>query len=131
MSSLLSFALSGGAGPLHILNTTIVPWRDDATFTVEGQLLTLAEAEALRNAYAAESAVVSHVGHGRTADMLTTLLCGAGGEKITMNRAPWNGEGFALVFQLKGRGEEGRIYTSDELAAIGFGFRLIRISWAA
>ena len=130
MSKLLTAALAGGAGPLHILNTTIIPWRDGATFTVVGCELTSAEAESLRNAYAQEGAVVSHVGHQSTADALTTLLCGAGGEPIGFSRAPWDGEGYALVFQLKTRGEEGRIYMAEELAGMGAGFRLMRITWA-
>ena len=129
-SALLANAFAGGFGPLHILNTSIIPWRDGLEFSVEGCEISLDEATALRNAYASEGGIASHVGHQSTADALTTLLCGAGGEPIAFSRAPWNGEGFALVFQLKQRGEEGRIYTAAELATMGAGFRLMRITWA-
>jgi hypothetical protein len=126
----LAYEAKQGLQVLHILNTTIIPWRDGLDFTVEGCEIGGADAVAAFNAAFRGAGVVSHVGHQSTADMLTTLLCGAGGDRIAMSRAPWDGEGFALVFQLKQRGEEGRIYTADELAGMGAGFRLMRINWS-
>ena len=129
-SALLANAFAGGLGPLHILNTSIIPWRDGLEFSVEGCEISVGEAESLRNAYASEGGIASHVGHQSTADALTTLLCGAGGEPIAFSRAPWDGEGYALIFQLKQRGEEGKVYSAAELATMGAGFRLMRIVWS-
>jgi hypothetical protein len=62
----------------------------------------------------------SAVGHQSTCDVLTSLL----GVKIIMNRIQYIQEvgDVALVFKLKGRPEEGKILTADEIEAIGYEF---------
>ena len=114
-----------GLGTLHLLNTTIIPWRDGLDFTNEGTNIPVADAVAIHSKYAEKAAVVSHIGHESTASALTTLL----GAPVAYGRASWNGEGIALIFQLKQRGEEGKVYSAAELATMGAGFRLMRINW--
>ena len=66
----------------------------------------------------------SAVGHQATADILTTIL----GVEVKMNRIEYNQgiEDTALVFKLKGRPEEGRILTVEEIEEIGYDFGLIK-----
>lgn len=67
--------------------------------------------------------VQSAVGHKSTADILTTLL----GIDVPVNRVQYEqqvGE-VALVFKLRGRPEEGKILTAEEIEAIGYDFGLI------
>lgn len=62
----------------------------------------------------------SAVGHESTCEILSSLL----GEEIKMNRIQYSqqvGE-TALVFKLKGRPQEGRVLTVQEIEAIGYEF---------
>jgi hypothetical protein len=62
----------------------------------------------------------SAVGHESTCEILSSLL----GEEIKMNRIQYSqqvGE-TALVFKLKGRPQEGKILTVQEIEAIGYEF---------
>jgi len=112
-------------GTLHLLNTSIIPWRDGLEFEVTGCEISAEEAVAVHRAFAQKGKVESHVGHQSTADAFGTLP----GHPVAFSRAPWNGEGYALIFQLKQRGEEGKVYTAAELATMSAGFRLMRIQW--
>lgn len=69
----------------------------------------------------------SAVGHQSTCDVLNSLL----DVEIPMNRIQYsqNINDVALVFKLKGRPEEGKILTVNEIEAIGYEFgKLIRLS---
>lgn len=67
----------------------------------------------------------SHVGHQATADSMATLL----GVPVQMNRSPYSqtqpGQK-AICLKVKGRIEEGRILTREELEAIGYEFFLLK-----
>ena len=62
----------------------------------------------------------SAVGHQSTCDVLTSLL----GVSVPMNRIQYsqNIGDVALVFKLKGRPEEGKILTAEEIEQIGYEF---------
>ena len=62
----------------------------------------------------------SAVGHQSTCDILTSLL----GVEIPLNRLQYKQETgeTALVFKLKGRPEEGKILSVEEIEAIGYEF---------
>jgi len=67
--------------------------------------------------------VISAIGHESTAKILTGLT----GENIPMNRIQYK-QGFndiCIVFKLKGRPEEGKILTQDEIEAIGYEFGVL------
>ena len=99
-----------GNHPVHLLNSVVIPV--DGDFTVYGGPLTAAQAAEILNTRAS-AGLVSHVGHQSTAEIMSAHL----GQAIPMSRTPWNGEGLALVCQLKMRPEEGRIYDKAEMAA--------------
>ena len=67
--------------------------------------------------------LVSAVGHQSTCDILTKLL----GVTIPMNRVEYKQEvgTAALIFKLKGRPEEGKILTVEEIEEIGYNFGLL------
>ena len=67
--------------------------------------------------------LVSAVGHQSTCDILTKLL----GVTIPMNRIEHKQEigTAALIFKLKGRPEEGKILTVEEIEEIGYNFGLL------
>ena len=69
------------------------------------------------------SQLVSAVGHQSTCDILTKLL----GVTIPMNRIEYKQEigTAALIFKLKGRPEEGKILTVEEIEEIGYNFGLL------
>lgn len=102
---------------MHLLNTCIVPWFDGGA-VVNIRSVSLAEARLL-----VADGAVSHIGHQATAEILTGLL----GQPVAMDRKPWDGCGKALIFQCHTRLEEGKIYTTAEMAALKFGFRLMDI----
>lgn len=69
----------------------------------------------------------SAVGHQSTCDILSNLL----GVTVPMNRIQYsqNVGDLALVFKLKGRPEEGKILSVEEIEAIGYEFgKLTRLS---
>lgn len=105
------------AGPVAVLNTSIE--------TVRGSPAVFASRAISREeAIAAVAAgFASHVGHEGTAQMLSTVL----GTTIPMDRKPLvqTVGSHAVVFQLLQRGAEGRIYTAEELAALGYEFRVM------
>ena len=67
--------------------------------------------------------LVSAVGHQSACDILTTLL----NTLIPMNRIEYKQEvgTAALIFKLKGRIEEGKILTVEEIEEIGYNFGLL------
>jgi len=67
-----------------------------------------------------ENGFESAVGHQSTCDVLTSLL----GVKVPMNRIQYsqNVGDIALVFKLKGRPEEGKVLTAEEIEQIGYEF---------
>lgn len=112
----------------HLLNTTIIPAFPGA-FTVYGGSLTAAEAANIirfgRNGPCMAGsedegydvpvlprAVVSHIGHQSTADLMGAAL----GQPVAMDRTPWDGSGIGIVCALAFRGEEGRVYSAAEMA---------------
>lgn len=108
---------------LHLLNTSIIP-SAPGRFIAHIETISVEEARALMKG----STIVSHIGHASTAQMMSAVL----GQEVTLDRTPltiwWNIEvTYCLCFQLRGRGEEGRIYTAEEVEAIGFDFRYMRI----
>lgn len=62
----------------------------------------------------------SAVGHQSTCDVLTEIL----DEKVALNRIQYSQKvgDIALVFKLKGRPEEGKILSKEEIEAIGYEF---------
>jgi len=105
-------------GPILVLNTSILTSVGDYT----SRVITKEEAQA-----ALSSGFVSHVGHQGTSQILTSIF----GQEIPMNRAPATQQvgQHAIIFQLKARGEEGRIYTAEEVEKIGYELRVLtRIS---
>ena len=103
---------------LHILNTAIVPWFSGSANTRLHEI-NLETARQL----VADYEIVSHVGHAATASVLTGLL----GQEVKMDRTPWDGSGFALIFQSHSRLEEGKVYTVEEMGTLKFGFRVMEI----
>ena len=103
---------------IHLLNTCIIPVQA-GNCNVQIFQLTLEEAARM----AADGAVVSHIGHQGTADLLEQLL----GIPVPMSREPWDGTGIGLVFQLQQRLPEGAILTREEVEALPFIFREVFI----
>jgi hypothetical protein len=102
---------------LALLNTTIAT--TDGTYEVK--TITLKEAKAI--VADNKNNLDSAVGHQSTADIMTTLL----GAEIQMHRQMFVQEAgqTALVFKLKGRPEEGKILTAEEIESIGYEFKLM------
>lgn len=92
---------------IHLLNTAIIPAGCEGRWEVAP--LTL---EAARNLIS-ERRWNSHIGHESTAALASALLS----VEVPMSREPWDGTGRALVVQLAFRGEEGRVYTAEEMAS--------------
>ena len=65
----------------------------------------------------------SAVGHESTAQIISELL----GVPVEVNRVMYVQEPYeyALVFKLKGRPEEGKILTKEEIEAIGYEFGVL------
>lgn len=66
----------------------------------------------------------SAIGHQSTAEIMTTLL----GVEIPVNRQMFAQEvgQQALVFKLNGRPQEGKILSTEEIAAIGYKFQILK-----
>jgi hypothetical protein len=75
---------------------------------------------ALDLAQGPDDGILSAIGHQSTAEILTELL----ETPIAMNRIQFAQElqQSALVFKLKGRPEEGKILSREEIEAIGYEF---------
>lgn len=102
---------------LAILNTSIVTADGDYTL----RTITLERAKTLLTQHGNQ--VNSAVGHQSTADILSTLL----GVEVPVNRQLYSQgvDEVALVFKLDGRPPEGQILTEEEVAAIGYSFKVI------
>ena len=98
-----------------ILNTSIL--------TAEGQFdfrkIDLSTAQYLIT----ENEFQSAIGHQSTADILTSLL----NIEVKLNRINYKQEQgeIALVFKLRGRPEEGKILTKEEIELIGYEFYIL------
>lgn len=94
-----------------ILNSSILT--NFGSYTYEP--LTLSEAKEL-----IQEGFESAVGHQATCEILSSLLK----KDIPLNRIQYSQEigETALVFKLKGRPEEGKILSTQEIRAIGFEF---------
>ena len=98
-----------------LLNTTIIT--SDGDYSI--RTVSLEESkQLLKNAY-----VLSAIGHQSTADILSLLL----GIPVVMNRIEYKQEigDVALCFKLKGRPEEGKILTIEEIESIGYEFKVM------
>ena len=104
---------------IHLLNTCIIPV---AAGDCDVQVFSLTPDQAIQKAI--DGAVVSHIGHQGTADLLTTLL----GFPVEMSREPWDGTGIGLVFQLQQRLPEGAILSREEVEALPYIFREVWIT---
>ena len=106
--------------PLALLNTSIITTDGEYTLTT----VTLEEA---RMQVAAATSLDSAIGHQSTADIMTTLL----GVQVETNRQQFVQQvgQAALVFKLRGRPEEGVVLTAEQIAGIGYDFKiLVRVS---
>ncbi len=100
---------------LGLLNTTIATC--DGVFQVN--TISLEQAIEIVQEYGDD--IDSAIGHTSTAQIMSTLL----GIEIPVNRQQFvqkPGQ-IALVFKLKGRPEEGKILTVEEIEAIGYEFK--------
>ena len=96
-----------------LLNTTIVT--TDGDYSIKTISLEKAK-ELVKNAN-----LLSAIGHQSTADIVWELL----EIPIKMNRIMYTQEvgDIALCFKLKGRPEEGKILTAEEIETIGYEFK--------
>lgn len=96
-----------------LLNTTIVT--TDGDYSIKTISLEKAK-ELVKNAN-----LLSTIGHQSTADIVSELL----EIPIKMNRIMYTQEvgDIALCFKLKGRPEEGKILTAEEIETIGYEFK--------
>lgn len=122
------FEPQDGAGPLHLLNTTIIPSSAGDGYY---ELISVSPGQARQAVFSAlglsdigddGSGPFSHVGHESTAAIMTALL----GTEVKMDRSPWDGSGIALILQLNGRPPEGRILSVEEIEEIGYSWRMLR-----
>lgn len=99
-----------------LLNTTIVT--TDGDYSIKTISLEKAK-ELIKNAN-----VLSAIGHQSTADIVSELL----EIPVSMNRIMYTQEvgDIALCFKLKGRPEEGKILTAEEIEAIGYEFKTMK-----
>ena len=69
--------------------------------------------------------ILSAIGHESTAKILTDLT----GHEVPMNRIQYKQKfhDVALVFKLKGRPEEGKILTIEEIEKIGYEFGILAL----
>jgi len=102
---------------IALLNTTIAT--ADGTYTVE----TISLKQAKRHIDYAMGDIDSAIGHQSTADIMTTLL----DTKVEMKRQMFQQKPgqMALVFKLKGRPEEGKILTAEEIEDVGYEWKLM------
>ncbi len=101
---------------LGLLNTTIIT----GTGLFSCMPITTSDASKLAQSMETES----HVGHQGTADSMAVLL----GINVPMNRTPYAQTQIgqkALCLKVRGRIEEGKILTREELEEIGFDFFLL------
>lgn len=98
-----------------LLNTSIITAHGSYRY----EPLSLQDARQVALTNSAESAI----GHQVTADLLSQLF----GFNVPMNRVNFEqGVGdAAIVFKLRGRPEEGKILTREEVDAIGYDFGLL------
>ena len=96
-----------------LLNTTIVT--TDGDYSIKTISLEKAK-ELIKNAN-----VLSAIGHQSTADIVSELL----EIPVEMNRIMYTQEigDIALCFKLKGRPEEGKILTAEEIETISYEFK--------
>lgn len=101
---------------LALLNTSIIT--ADGTFT----LATITQDQALSLVHAADG-LDSAIGHESTAQIMSTLL----GVGVPVNRQMFVQQPgqMALVFKLNGRPAEGTVLTADEIAEIGYAWKLL------
>ena len=102
---------------LAILNTTIAT--TDGVYEVETISLKKAKEQIELN----KNNLLSAIGHESTAEIMSTLL----NTNVEMNRIIFLQEPKqqALVFKLKGRPEEGKILSVEEIEKIGYEFKLM------
>ena len=102
---------------LAILNTTIAT--TDEVYEVETTSLKKAKEQIELN----KNNLLSAIGHESTAEIMSTLL----NTNVEMNRIIFLQEPKqqALVFKLKGRPEEGKILSVEEIEKIGYEFKLM------
>lgn len=109
-------------GPIHLLNTTIVPPGADGTWIVEVVDASFVNHCISTLAHAGQmDFIVSHIGHEATAAVASELLR----QKIDMDRTPWDGAGLAFALQLHGRPPEGKILSREEMDAVGYSWRVL------
>jgi len=98
-----------------LLNTSIITAHGSYRY----EPLSLKDAREIALTTSAESAI----GHQVTADLLSQLF----GFNVPMNRVNYEQQAGdnAIVFKLRGRPEEGKILTREEVDAIGYDFGLI------
>lgn len=103
--------------PVYILNTSILT--NFGSFNYEPVQLDTAKEMIYQRGF------VSAIGHQSTADILTSLL----EQDIQMNRIEYKQErgDTALVFKLKGRPQEGKVLSIEEIQEIGYEFGLLRM----
>lgn len=101
---------------ITILNTTILT--NDGEFSLKTISLEVAR-ELVADGFQ------SAIGHQATADILSELLCA----DVKMNRCMYQqqkGE-IAICFKLKGRPEEGKILSREEIEKIGYEFKVLEM----
>ena len=105
---------------LVLLNTSIIT----AYGTYQYKPATLADAKALIVEFQQTNLPIeSAIGHQATADLLASLLS----FPVTVNRTEYKQtlEDITLVFKLRGRVNEGRVLTREELEAMGYNFGVL------
>lgn len=103
---------------LVFLNTTILT----STGVFEMYDVTLEEAKKIVNENFVDR--LSAIGHSATADVMTELL----GIEIQVNRIQYlqKESDIVLCFKLKGRIEEGKILSREDIEKIGYDFKVIK-----
>lgn len=107
---------------LHLLNTTIIPPGADGLWRVaECSVEYVVHILSWLGHSGAWGFMISHIGHESTATIATELL----GQKVDVDRTPWDGSGIGVAIQLKGRALEGQILNKEEVEKIGYTLRLV------
>lgn len=107
---------------VHLLNTTIVPPGADGLWrVVEVDISYIMHILSWLGHSGAWGFLHSHIGHESTAQIATELLR----QRVDVDRRPWDGAGIGTAIQLKGRPEEGKILSREEVEAIGYTLRLV------
>jgi hypothetical protein len=101
--------------PIALLNTSIAT----ADGTYQLNTITLDQAKELIK----DKETLSAIGHASTAQVLTEIL----GIDVPVNRIQFEQrpDQSALVFKLKGRPEEGKILSREEIEQIGYEFKVM------